>query len=115
MYKKSRKAGGLSHLFLLVLAEEVGGPVGDVEEGEDQGERDARDDVDTFRASRELGQPRAAETRSFRLLHVYLTVHLLHGKWVPVYQRLLEQKQPFSHPTHAWQVHLCAAGPVIKS
>lgn len=94
--KKSRKSGPSSRARLalvLVLTEEVGGPVGDVEECEDQRECDARDDVDAFRARRELGEPGATETLARRLLHVHLTVHLLQGQRVSplAHQRLLKQ------------------------
>lgn len=45
---------------LLLLGEEVGAPVGHVEEGEHDGEGDAGDHVDPLAARRELGQPGAA-------------------------------------------------------
>ena len=47
-----------SFVFVDALAEQVGGPVDEVEQREDDGEDDARDDVDALRARRELGDPR---------------------------------------------------------
>lgn len=56
-----------------VLAEQVRGPVDEVEEREHEREGYPRDDVDALGAGRELGQPRLAAVGS-ALLHVDLAL-----------------------------------------
>jgi len=47
----------LRGVIRIVLPEQVGSPVDDVEHGEHERKEDARNDVDSFRSGRELGQP----------------------------------------------------------
>jgi hypothetical protein len=90
-------------LFLALLAEQVGGPVDQVEEREHQREGDARDDVDAFGARRELGEPRATAVVALGR-HVDLArTHLLDRHRVPgvTHQRL--QNTHILIPQHATQ------------
>ena len=62
MVARLRRAGGgggcgsSTQLAELALGQQVVQPVGQVEDGEDEGENEAGDDVDALRPRRELGQ-----------------------------------------------------------
>ena len=65
----------------LGLLQQIVTPVGEVEDGEDGGEDDARDHVDLLRPRGELGQPglQEVEVLLLRLVHVDLAlVQLVH-------------------------------------
>lgn len=51
------EAGRRSSLSLGLLAEQVGAPVDNIEEGEDEREGDSGDDVDPFAPRREFAEP----------------------------------------------------------
>ncbi|KAG7164560.1 hypothetical protein Hamer_G025052 [Homarus americanus] len=60
-------------VVVILLGEEIGAPVDHIEEGEDEGEGDAGDNVDPLTTCRELREPRPAAVLT-RRLEVYLAV-----------------------------------------
>lgn len=71
-------AGAASSLLLLLLPEQVGAPVDQIEQGKHQRERYPGDDVDAFRpralSGGELGHPTSAAVGPLGGLHVDLAL-----------------------------------------
>ena len=66
----------LSLIFSFLL-EEISRPIDEVKQGEDERECDARDDVDPFASSGELGKPGLAAIGSLTSTHVNLALACL--------------------------------------
>lgn len=84
------------HLFgviLLLLREEVRTPVGHVEEGEHQRERDAGDDVDALAPRGELGQPGPTAVLARRL-----QVDLTRARLLAAHSAVVSGDQRLLHP-----------------
>lgn len=87
---------------LLLLSEEIRGPVDNIEEGEDEGEGDPGDDINALAAAGELRQPGPTASARRLWVHVDLTLpRLSQGKTSARTHQWLLSTQQQRHTYHS--------------